>query len=223
MKTRTKILIGISALSAVGTCLAYPYLPETIPLHWNFSGQVDGWGGKTNVLWMGILPLAMLALFHFLPRLDPRKEAYAKHGKAMAVMETALVVFFIGISWLVVAFALGMKIDVGDAVRIGMGLLFIVLGNFMGQIKRNYFVGIKTPWALADDEVWRRTHRRGAWVFVIDGILFVLSAALPDGPILVVFMVAFLLSIAYLYLYSYLSWRKVRRGSGLGPDPTNSQ
>lgn len=213
MKTRTKILLGIGALSAAGIGLAYPHLPATIPLHWNFSGRVDGWGGKSNVLWMGILPLAMVALFRVLPRLDPRKEAYAKHGKAMAFMETALVVFFIGISWLVVASALGMQIDVGDTVRVGMGLLFITLGNFMGQLKRNYFVGIKTPWALADDEVWRRTHRRGAWVFVIDGILFVLSAALSDGPILAVLMGAFLLSVAYLFLYSYLAWRDVRRGA----------
>jgi uncharacterized membrane protein len=217
MKTRTKILIGIGALSAAGICLAYPHLPATIPLHWNFSGQVDGWGRKSNVLWMGILPLAMVALFRVLPRLDPRKEAYAKHEKAMAVMEAALVVFFVGISWLVVASALGMKIDVGDTVRIGMGLLFIALGNFMGQLKRNYFVGIKTPWALADDEVWRRTHRRGAWVFVIDGILFVLSAAIPDGPVLAVLMVAFLLSVAYLFLYSYLAWRDVRRGADQRP------
>jgi uncharacterized membrane protein len=162
------------------------------------------------MIWMGVMPLGMIALFRLLPLLDPRKEAYEKHAKAMAFIETSLVVFFIGIAWLVAAAALGLPIDIGDAVRVGIGLLFIVLGNFMGQLKRNYFVGIKTPWALADDEVWRRTHRRGAWVFVAAGILFVASAAVPDGPILAALFVIITLSLVYLYAYSYLVWRKVK-------------
>jgi uncharacterized membrane protein len=210
MMTRTKVLIGISALSTAGIAFVYNRLPEKIPLHWGFSGQIDSWGGRANIIWMALMPLAMIALFRILPLLDPRKEAYVKNAKAMAFMETALTVFFIGLVWLVAAASLGFPIDVGDTVRVGIGLVFIVLGNFMGQLKRNYFVGIKTPWALADDEVWRRTHRRGGWVFVIDGILFIGSAALSDGPILAALMVAFLLSMVYLFAYSYFVWRAVR-------------
>jgi uncharacterized membrane protein len=206
---RTKVLIGISVLSVAGIGLVYFRLPETIPVHWGFSGQADGWGGRANIIWMGLMPLAMIVLFRLLPRFDPRKDAYVKHAKALAFIETALVVFFIGISWLVVVSSLGFPIEVGDTVRIGIGLLFVILGNFMGQLKRNYFVGIKTPWTLADDEVWRRTHRRGGWVFVVDGLLFVASAALPDGPLLVGLMVAFILSILYLLAYSYFIWRIV--------------
>jgi uncharacterized membrane protein len=208
--TRTKVLMGISATSAAGIALVYSHLPEKIPLHWGFSGQIDGWGGRANIIWMALMPFAMIVLFRILPRLDPRREAYAKHAMALAFMETALTVFFIGLVWLVAAASLGFPIDVGDTGRVGIGLLFIVLGNFMGQLKRNYFVGIKTPWALADDEVWRRTHRRGAWVFVADGILFLVSAALSDGPILVALMAFFILSMAYLFAYSYFVWRSVR-------------
>lgn len=208
--TRTKVLIGISATSAAGIAFVYNRLPKKIPLHWGFSGQVDSWGSRANIIWMALMPLAMIALFRILPRLDPRREAYVKNAKAMAFMETALTVFFIGLVWLVAASSLGVPIDVGDTVRVGIGLLFIVLGNFMGQLKRNYFVGIRTPWALADDEVWRRTHRRGGWVFVIDGLLFVASAALPDGPILSALIGVFMLSIVYLFAYSYFVWRAVR-------------
>jgi uncharacterized membrane protein len=211
---RTKVLIGLSVISALGIGLAYGRLPATIPLHWGLSGAADGWGGRLNVVWMALLPLAALGLFRLLPRLDPRKEAYAKHGKAMAFIETALVLFFIGLAWLVVAAALGAPLDIGDCVRVGVGILFVVMGNFMGQLKRNYFVGIKTPWTLADDEVWRRTHRRGGWVFVLDGLLFIASVAVPDGPILVAVFIAFALSIVYVVAYSYFVWRGLHAPSG---------
>jgi uncharacterized membrane protein len=206
---RTKGLIAFSVLSVAGIALLYSRLPQTIPIHWGISGVVDGWGPRANIIWMALLPLGMVALFRLLPRLDPRREAYVKHAKALAFMETAMVFFFAGISWLIVATSLGFPIDVGDTIRIGIGLLFVVLGNFMGQLKRNYFVGIKTPWTLADDEVWRRTHRRGGWVFVVDGILFIVSAALPDGLVLSIIMVFFILSMVYPFIYSYRIWRSM--------------
>jgi uncharacterized membrane protein len=211
MKNQRMILLTVlSAVSFVGISVAFFFLPVSIPIHWGVNGQIDRWGHRANILWMGGLPLAMVLLSRFLPKIDPRSEAYERHKKAYAVIITSITVFFIAIGWLTVAVSLGVPIDMSDWIRGGIGLLFIGMGNFMSQLKRNFFIGIKTPWALADDEVWRRTHRRGAWVFVIAGLAFLVSVAIPDGPILYGLFIALGVGIVYIYVYSYMVHRSLR-------------
>jgi uncharacterized membrane protein len=220
---RMTLLAALSAVSFIGIAVAYFFLPASIPIHWGVNGKIDGWGHRANILWMGALPLAMVLLSRFLPKIDPRSEAYERHKKAYAVIITSITIFFIAIGWLTVAVSLGVPIDMSDWIRGGIGLLFIGMGNFMSQLKRNFFIGIRTPWALADDEVWRRTHRRGAWVFVIMGLAYLASVALPEGPILYVLFIAMGAGIVYIYVYSYLVHRSLKAerlnadASGQGP------
>lgn len=210
MKT-DKILILISALSLVAMGIVYFFLPESIPLHWNFAGKVDSWGGRANILWMAALPLVMALALRFLPRIDPKRESYERHARTYDTIKLLLVLCFVAIGWMTVAVSLGLPLDIGVMARVISGLLMIGLGNLMGRLKRNYFVGIKTPWALADDEVWRRTHRRGGYVFVILGMVFLLSLFIPSSLLLEIVIVGTpLAGIAYIYLYSWLSWRKVK-------------
>jgi len=208
VKTDGKLL-ALCLLSLAGTAVAYFFLPETIPLHWNAMGDIDSWGPRLNVFWMGALPLLILALLHYLPALDPRRDSYAKHERAYGALKAITVLFLVAVSWIDVAVSLGARLDVSALVRLGTGILFIVLGNYLGQIRPNYFVGIKTPWTLANGEVWRRTHRRGGYVFVAMGLVFVASLALPPGAILVaVDFGAVFAGIGYLTAYSYLEFRK---------------
>ncbi len=209
MKT-SKFLVTASILSLIGTAAAYFYLPDTIPLHWDFEGRVDNWGPRWSILALGCLPLGVALLMAWLPRIDPRREAYTKHAKTYEILQVVLVLVMTGLVWITVAAALGSTMDVSLAVRILIGVLFIVMGNYLGRLKRNYFVGIKTPWALADDEVWRRTHRRGALVFMIMGASFLLSLAFRPGWIVgVVTLAPTLLGVSYVFVYSWRVWKEL--------------
>lgn len=211
MKTDGKLL-ALSLLSLAGTAAAYFFLPETIPLHWNAMGDIDSWGPRLNVFWMGALPLLILALLHYLPALDPRRDSYAKHEKAYGAFKAVTILFLVAVAWIDVAVSLGARLDVSALVRLGTGILFIVLGNYLGQIRPNYFVGIKTPWTPANGEVWRRTHRRGGYVFIAMGLVFIASLALPPGTILVaVDFGAVFAGIGYLVAYSYVEFRRVTK------------
>jgi len=89
------IVIGACAASLAALAVVFPRLPQTIPVHWNFKGEVDGWGSRWTILIMGALPLALYLLLKIVPRLDPRKEAYEKHGKSYSILAMALSLVFI--------------------------------------------------------------------------------------------------------------------------------
>lgn len=208
MKTN-KLVIWIAALSLAGTVAAYFFLPETIPTHWNFEGRIDAWSPRWSILALGSLPLALALLMRWLPRLDPRREAYARHAKTYEILQVLIILMLTGLVWVTVAAGLGMALDVSAAIRVLIGVLFLGIGNFMGRLKRNYFVGIRTPWTLADDEVWRKTHRRGAVVFIIIGACFLLSLAFRPGWTLGVVTVApTILGIVYVFAYSWYVWKQ---------------
>ncbi|NLJ47173.1 MAG: DUF1648 domain-containing protein [Treponema sp.] len=209
MKT-TRFLLAIAVLSLAGTGAAYFFLPDTIPMHWNFEGEVDSWGPRWSILILGCLPLGVALLMAWLPRIDPRRDAYEKHAKTYEILQVILVLVMTGLVWITVAAALGSTMDVSLAIRILIGILFIIMGNYLGRLKRNYFVGIKTPWALADDEVWRLTHRRGAVVFMIMGASFLLSLAFRPGWIVgAVTLVPTILGVSYVFLYSWQCWKRL--------------
>jgi uncharacterized membrane protein len=145
---RERALELLALFSFLGVLICYFFLPGKVPIHWNASGAIDHWGHKANILWMGGMPVVLLVLFRVLPRIDPLRVSYERHAMAFSVMQVLLTVFFIGMVWMTVAVCFGVPLKVGVLVRGGIGILFAGMGNFMGQLKRNYFIGVKTPWAL---------------------------------------------------------------------------
>jgi uncharacterized membrane protein len=209
MKMKNKNALILSVVSFIAVLAFYPFLPEEIPLHWNSAGVVDGWGNKLNIFWIAGLPVATIFLFEFLPKIDPKPESYKKHKKAFGWIIWLTVITFIGISWMTVAFSMGFKFDVSIVMRLSIGALFIGLGNYMGQIRQNYFVGIKTPWTLANETVWKKTHRRGAVVFVLMGLAVIISIIFPSEYLASIIISVTLGGTGYLILYSYLEFRKI--------------
>ncbi len=207
MKNKRLLLI-LSLISLAGTGVAYFFLPERIPIHWNYTGAIDSWGPRWSILLFGALPLVMTILLDKLPSIDPRREAYARHRDSYGIMALVIVLMLIAFTWISVLATQNESIDVGTVVRLIVGLALVGLGNYTGRLKRNYFVGIKTPWALADDEVWRRTHRRGAWVFVLMGLALLVSLFFSQNPRMLAVLVAVpILGIIYIYVYSWMQWR----------------
>jgi uncharacterized membrane protein len=203
-------ILLIVALFIAGIIL-YPHLPNKVPSHWNASGQIDTyqsrtWGAFGMPLMLAGIYLGML----FLPYIDPKRENYPKFKTTYGIIRLALVVVFsiIQISTLIVALG-GPKDLIPKLVPITIGALFIVIGNYMPRIKFNWFVGIRTPWTLSNEEVWRGTHRFSGYMFIIAGMLMCLAAFLPSPINIIIALTGVVVSGVFSIVYSYILFRKV--------------
>lgn len=212
MKTN-KFILELIIISIIGTIFVYGYLPDTIPLHWNIQGEVDRVGGKNNVFITALLPLVLYMLMMLFPKIDPKKKSYEKHKKAYSITVGLILVFLIVIHWVTILVSLGLNLDVSTVVSMGIGVMFIVIGNFMSQIRQNYFFGIRTPWTLANENVWKKTHRVGGYGFIAIGAAFILSAFLKSSMLKFIIIVGGTIGFTiYIFIYSYFVFKKETEG-----------
>jgi uncharacterized membrane protein len=181
-----------------------------VPTHWNIQGKVDGWGDKwwATFLMPGIMVL-MLILFVFLPALSPRHfevDNFRSTYLYIMVVMTALFAYLNGVILLATWQEVngGNKfIDIGRAMIGGMFLFFALLGNVMGKVRKNFYIGFRLPWTLASDRVWNDTHRLAAWLMVAGGIVgfLLVLAGLPLPWLIGVLLVTFLIPAVYSFVH----------------------
>lgn len=208
----SRLAIVLTALAYLLSLAAIPYLPDQVAIHWNASGEADGFSNK----WVGAFlpPLLMTGLLIFmrvLPKFDPKKESYGRFQKSYGIFHAALACFFLSLHIVTLAYNLGVPVDVGRLVPLGVGALFIVLGNYMPKIKHNYFIGIRTPWTLESETVWNKTHRLGGKVFIGMGVLLMLTAFLRGDIQFVLLMLVIVFGNLYLIVQSFLYFQKEQR------------
>jgi uncharacterized membrane protein len=190
----------------------YHHFPAVVPTHWNVAGNPDNWGsGKTNAIAIPLVILGMYVMFLALPYLDPKKERYEQFAKTYHIFKAMLIGFMLAIYVVTGLSILGYPISVGVAVPGLIGLLFIVLGNYMGKLKMNWFVGIKTPWTLSSEEVWNKTHRFSGKIFMISGVLMMLQGVMPLSLRIPLFVVMILMILFGSFGYSYYIYKKVEK------------
>ena len=206
-------LMGLLCLvNLAGHLYLYPSLPDTVPIHWGFDGQPDGWGGKSSILFTASLPFAMLLLFAVLPRMDPKGKNFQRFQPVYRIFLILLTVFMCGVSWLSELTVYNVLPSGGSLVNTlvmgGLGLVFLVLGNYMPRIKQNYTFGCRTPWALNDEHNWNRTQRMGGIVFVVMGAVLLLvsvfATLLGETLTLALLLGALLGGSVWIFVYSYL-------------------
>lgn len=187
------------------TLYVYPKLPEQVPVHWNMEGKVDDYGDKTWAAFLlpGLM-LLVLALMRALPWFSPKPFAVDSFHSTYVFVMFLCACLFAYIQGLLLWSMLHEAIDTSRAFLAGLFLFFALLGNVLGKVKRNFWIGIRTPWTLASDRVWNDTHRFGGRVFVAVGILGFITTIAGVTPIfaIAVFMVAVLITAGYsLALY----------------------
>ncbi len=208
-------LVALCVVNVAAHLLVMPSLPAQIPTHWGASGAVNGWGPSWMASVLGALPLVFLAVFYAVPRIDPKGEAYRTSGKFYQGFVIAFTLLMCAISWMGELTVWGVVPAAGTVnllISGAIGLLFIGMGNYLPRVKQNYTLGIKTPWALADSENWRRTQRFGGACFMVLGVglivMGVAGSALSSEVVAVAITVLALGLVGAMYLYSYLLWRK---------------
>lgn len=216
MKPRLTHAICLSLIVASFAFAAwiYPDLPEMVPSHWNSQGQVDDYMAKPwGVFVSPLMTLGIYLMFLVLPVISPHGFRMERFSDVVRLFQLMLVVFMSGITVTTLLAARGSDIPVGNFAMVGTGALLLALGNYMGKLQKNFFIGIRTPWTLASDEVWSRTHRLGGWTFSIGGLLVMVTGFTGlDSRVLVGGLVT---AALVPVLYSFVIYRRIE---GLGPD-----
>jgi len=210
-------LLFLSLAGWLAILLLLPEMPDSVPMHWNINGDVDRWGSKINMLWLGLLPAGIWALMTWIPKIDPKKANYEKFGSSYRIMRAVIVLFMIAVNWLTVIKVLYDSTNIVLFIKIFLGMLFTALGNLLIRIRPNWFTGIKTPWTLADPVIWKKTHRLGGYLMFFSGILFILSAFfLPDKSGFWVPMIFLIVSMFLTIIYSAVLWKKLHKDGTAG-------
>jgi uncharacterized membrane protein len=207
-----KSVITIAALVVVFFILAgvfYPLMPEMMASHWNVKGDADGMMSRFWGLFLfPLISLGITAILLAVPKIDPLKANIQKFKGYYYGFIIAFLAYFLYIYILTLVWNLGWKFNFSLTVVPAIGILVIIVGMLVSKAKRNFFIGIRTPWTLSSDEVWDRTHRLGGRLFKIAGIIIILLSIVPEIAIYV--LLGLILSIViWLVVYSYTLYRRL--------------
>jgi uncharacterized membrane protein len=198
------VIAGMFLLAA----LSWSAAPDSIPIHWNIQGQVDNYAGKAvGLLLLPCTALGIYLMFLVIPRIDPSRADYGAFGKAFGVKRLSTLVVLAVCEAVLLLWIRGIHVSVGTVMPLAIGGLFMIIGNYMGKIRPNWFVGIRTPWTLMSRHVWAKTHRMGGWVFIASGALVILAAIFFNTWVWWVLLATGAGGSVWAFVYSYLAWR----------------
>lgn len=212
---KTFTLLGIKLWLVVAMLITgravYDQLPEPTPRHRNFQGQVDWYWTKMGVvLSIPLIVLAMIVLFRFLPKIDPRKANYEKFGKSWEIIQCTIIGFMAYIHIVSLFVILNPSYSINSFMLFGLGAMFVLMWNYMGKIKHNFFVGIKTPRTITNEEIWNKTHRLSWWLWVI-AWLTLLAEAFILKYIAILFIIVMIIAVLVPIVYSYWLFKKQQK------------
>jgi uncharacterized membrane protein len=198
------ILVVLSFLIAF---IAIPLMPSIIPVHWGAEGIADGFGVPESMYLFPIIMLGMLILFLVIPFFEPLKknlEQFQKQYWSLSLLlQGFFFLFFLGINYIILFNELNMNLIVIPL----FSLMFIGLGFLMPSFKRNFFVGIRTPWTLANESVWIKTHEFGGKIFILTGLISFTSIFFGIYILIAVILFASFSTI----IYSFIEFKKIKK------------
>lgn len=223
-KNKWKLLISsiVILLPMIAGLLMWNALPQEIANHWSINGSVNGWSSKSFIVFgMPLFVLAAHWICITVTALDPRNKNQTRKAMELIFWICPCVSLFTGA--MIYANAFGMDLGGNGLLTVVLGLMFIVIGNLLPKCKRNYTMGIKVKWALANDENWNATHRFGGKVWVVGGLLLLLCGFLPGTVIHYVTFAAVIILACIPTVYSYVYYRKQKKnGTAVADTPLNA-
>ncbi|NTW12289.1 MAG: SdpI family protein [Anaerolineales bacterium] len=209
-RTTTIIVLILIAAATIAGLLLWDQFPEQMASHWNENDQVDGYMPKFwGVFLMPLVTLGMFLLFLVIPNIDPLKANIAQFRDTFNLFVTFIIGFMIYVHALTLLWNLGYtNFKLSQAMLPAMGLLFIVIGSLLRKAKRNFFIGIRTPWTLSSDYVWDKTHQLGAVLFTASGVLAVIGGFFGGMIAFWFLFVPMIGSTIFVLIYSYVLYQK---------------
>ncbi len=199
--------------SFLAAAIAYPSAPEWIPSHWNANGDVDGYLPRFWGLFLIPFILTVLALFFLaIPRIDPLRENILQFLPYYEGFIVVFLLFLLSVQATTLFWAYGILVPINTIISFGSGILFVSIAILLRHAKRNWFIGIRTPWTLSSTIVWEKTHRLGAVLFLIAGMIAFVGVLVPNLAIWLILVPV--LSVAGItVVYSYIVYEQLRRGA----------
>jgi len=215
------IILLLLELVAVALSVAFAFvLPATVPVHWGLSGTPDAFGPRWHLLvLMPAVGLGLIVLMAVLPRFGPFRENFLRFRKTYSRLLIVILGGLVGLHLVILLAARG-GIAIGPALAIVIGVMVALMGNWLGKVRRNFYLGIRTPWTLASEEVWERTHRAGARVFVVWGVVLFVCGLTGSNAIAMVAAVGGAVAVVvWSIAYSLTAYRRLNQPDDLGPEP----
>jgi len=200
--------LALIALSIVASFYFYAHFPAKVVTHWGFDGVPNGWSSAAfTAFFFPLFNLGMYILFLLIPYLDPKKDRYAEFAKAYHVFKGFIILLLTAVYFMMGASGLGYDVPVGKLTPVLIGLLFIIIGNYMSKFKSNWMMGVRNPWTLSSEIVWNKTHRLAGWIFILAGLAMASEAWLPLSFQLPIFTIVIAAIVIIPNVYSYLLYR----------------
>jgi len=209
-KLTTIIVLTMIILAVAAGLLLWNQLPDPMASHWNVNDEVDGYMPKFwGVFLMPLVSLGLFLLFLIIPNIDPNKANIAEFRESFNLFIVLFVVFMLYVHGLTLAWSLGYTgFRLSTMLLPAMGLLFIFIGFMLRRAKRNFFIGIRTPWTLSSDTVWEKTHRLGAVLFMASGVLAFIGGFFGGMTAFWMLFVPLIGSTLFLVVYSYVQYQR---------------
>ena len=203
------IVLGIILISFIIGVYLYPKMPDKMASHWNAKGEVDGYMSKFwGLFLMPIISIGLFLLFLLIPKIDPLKKNIEKFRKYFDIFIVIIMLFLFYVYLLTIFWNLDFRFNMTTMMLPALGILFYYMGILTENAKRNWFIGIRTPWTLSNNIVWNKTHKLGGKLFKIAGIFTFLGILFQKYALLFVLVPIITVAI-YTIVYSYFEYNKI--------------
>ncbi len=213
MKLKRELpLIGIVLLPFIYLAYVWKSLPEKVPMHYTIDGEIDRYGDKTELIMIPfLLPFLIYIIFLVIPKIDPKNKLH-KMGNKYQNIKVLLTIFMSILALFIIHSTQNESFTNTNYIVLLIGVLYIILGNYFKTIQANYFIGIRTPWTLENETVWKATHKLAGKMWFIGGIIVVLSSLiLSNRPNFMVFISITAIISLIPIVYSYFNFQKLTK------------
>ena len=208
-KTSIIFPLLLIALSLIIAIYFYPILPPQLATHWGINGQADGYSSKAfGLFFMPVLSILLFIIFISLPKIDPYKKNFDQFKKYFQNFINIIFSFLFYLYLVTIIWNLGFRFNMIQVLSPAFSTLFYYAGVLTSKAKRNWFVGIRTPWTLSNEKVWDKTHKIGGKLFKITGLISLLSLFFPSYSLYFI-MIPVLFTSFFVFAYSYIEFKKI--------------